>query len=174
LHGYNLEGQFDIDELNKTGRLDHEVRRIQADQRAKDSARLGTYGVVKLLSDTNHDGLMDAASVFAEHLPPAYGICAARDGIIVACAPDIMFLADRDGDGRAEVREKLFSGFATGALERGINQPQWGPDDWIYFGRGHGGGRIAGPHLKAPVNLPNSDFRIKSDGSAIEPITGGT
>lgn len=28
LHGYNLEGQYDIDELNKTGRLDLEVRRI--------------------------------------------------------------------------------------------------------------------------------------------------
>lgn len=26
LHGYNLEGQLDIDELNKTGKLDKEVR----------------------------------------------------------------------------------------------------------------------------------------------------
>src|SRR5215468_5533775 len=31
LHGYNLEGQYDIEELNKTGQLDRVVRRIQAD-----------------------------------------------------------------------------------------------------------------------------------------------
>jgi len=174
LHGYNLEGQFDIEELNKTGQLDHEVRRIQADKRAKEAAVSGTYGTIKLLKDINGDGLMDEAVVFADHLPPVYGICPAPGGIIAACAPDIMFLADRDGDGRAEVQEKLFSGFATGALERGINQPQWGLDHWVYFGRGHGGGTITGPHLSKPVVLGNTDFRIKADGSAIEPITGTT
>ena len=174
LHGYNLEGQYDIDELNKTGQLDREVRRIQADEHAKKAAEAGTYGTVKLLLDTDGDGRMDKAEVFADHLPPCYGICAARGGIIVACAPDIVFLADRDGDGRAEVRETLFTGFATGALERGINAPQWGLDDWIYFGRGHGGGNITGPHLAKPVRLGGTDFRIKSDGSAIEPVTGTT
>src|SRR5437870_11466254 len=30
LHGYNLEGQLDIEELNKTGTLDTQVRRVQA------------------------------------------------------------------------------------------------------------------------------------------------
>ncbi|MCL4788551.1 MAG: c-type cytochrome [Verrucomicrobia bacterium] len=174
LHGYNLEGQYDIEELNRTGQLDREVRRVQASERAKQAALAESYGTVKLLADTNGDGVMDKATVFADRLPPAYGICPARGGIIVACAPDIVFLADRDGDGQAEVREVLFTGFATGALERGINQPQWGLDDWVYFGRGHGGGRITGPRLAKPVQLPNTDFRIKADGSAIEPITGGT
>jgi len=174
LHGYNLEGQYDIEELNKAGQLDREVRRIQANEQAREAAKVGTYGTVKLLRDTNGDGVMDQAEVFADHLPPAYGICAARGGIIVACAPDIVFLADRDGDGHAEVREKLFTGFATGALERGINQPQWGLDNWIYFGKGHGGGTITGPHLAKPVQLGNTDFRIKADGSAIESITGST
>ena len=30
LHGYNLAGQLDIEELNKTGQLDTQVRRVQA------------------------------------------------------------------------------------------------------------------------------------------------
>ena len=98
----------------------------------------------------------------------------ARDGVIVACAPDIVFLADRDGDGVAEVQEKLFTGFRTGALERGINAPQWGCDGWIYFGRGWGGGKISGPHLSEPVQFPDSDFRIRADGTAIEPVAGST
>ena len=174
LHGYNVEGQIDVDELNKTGKLDREVRRIQADENAKKAAEKETYGTVKRLIDTDGDGKMDKAEVWADRLPPCYGLCPARGGVIVACAPDIVFLADRDHDGKAEVREVLFTGFNHGALERGINAPQWGLDDWIYVGGGHGGGTITGPHLKKSVKLPNSDFRIRADGSAIEPIVGKT
>ena len=174
LHGYNLAGQLDIEELNKTGMLDTKVRRTQAGEKFKQAADAGTFGVVKMLRDTDGDGRMDAAEVWASDLPPVYGLVPARGGVIVACAPDIIFLADRDGDGRAEVREKLFTGFPTGELERGINAPQWGADGWIYFGRGWGGGKITGPHLVAPVQLPGTDFRIRADGSAIEPVTGNT
>jgi putative membrane-bound dehydrogenase-like protein len=174
LHGYNLAGQLDIEELNKSGKLDTQVRRVQADEKFKRAAEAGTFGVVKLLRDTNGDGRMDRVQAWATNLPPAYGLVPARGGIIVACAPDIVFLADRDGDGNAETREVLFTGFPTGELERGINAPQWGVDGWIYFGRGWGGGKINGPHLRAPVQLPGSDFRIRADGSAIEPVTGAT
>jgi putative membrane-bound dehydrogenase-like protein len=174
LHGYNLEGQLDIQELNKTGQLDTQVRRVQADEKFKVAAKSGTYGVVKVLYDTNGDGRMDRVETWSTNLPPVYGIVPAHGGVIVACAPDIVYLADRDGDGHAEVQEKLFTGFATGALERGINAPQWGVDGWIYFGRGWGGGEITGPHLAATARLPGSDFRIRADGSAIEPVTGGT
>ncbi|MFM9195116.1 MAG: hypothetical protein ACKOWG_05140 [Planctomycetia bacterium] len=174
LHGYNLEGQFDIEELNKTGKLDTEVRRINAPPEAKAKADAATYGTIKLLADTDGDGVMDKATVFADHLPACYGICAARDGIIATAAPQILFLADRDGDGVAEVREVLYEGFAVGIFERSINQPQWGHDDWIYAGAGAGGGRITGPHLKEPVDLPAADFRFKADGTAIEPLVGRT
>ncbi len=174
LHGYNLAGQLDIEELNKTGNLDTQVRRVQADEKFRKTAERSTYGVVKMLRDTNGDGRMDVAEVWSTNLPPAYGLVPARGGVIVACAPDIVFLADRDGDGVAEVRETLFTGFGTGELERGINAPQWAGDGWIYFGRGWGGGPITGPKLASPVTLPNTDFRIRADGSAIEPLTGGT
>lgn len=174
LHGYNLEGQYDIDELNKTGQLDMQVRRIQASEPAKKKAEAETYGTVKLLRDTDGDGVMDKAIVWADRLPPCYGIAPGNGGIIVACAPHIVFLKDSDGDDRANVNEKLFTGFGTGALERGINAPTWGPDDWLYFGRGWNGGQITGPHLKKPVTLPATDFRIRADGTAIEPVSGST
>jgi putative membrane-bound dehydrogenase-like protein len=174
LHGYNLAGQLDIEELNKTGKLDTQVRRVQADAKHKHAAEQGTFGVIKLLTDTDGDGRMDKATVFATNLPPAYGLVPARGGVIVACAPHILFFADRDGDGFAETREVLFTGFGTGELERGINAPQWGADGWIYFGRGWPGGPITGPKLAQPVTLPGSDFRIRADGSAIEPVPGST
>jgi putative membrane-bound dehydrogenase-like protein len=174
LHGYNVEGQYDIDELNKSGQLDLEVRRIQASEEAKKKAEAETYGTVKLLRDTDGDGVMDKAIVWADRLPPCYGIATANGGIIVACAPHIVFLKDSDGDDQADVNEKIFTGFGTGNLERGINAPTWGPDGWLYFGRGWAGGEITGPHLQKPVTLPATDFRIRADGSAIEPVSGST
>lgn len=173
LHGYNLEGQLDIEELNKTGQLDREVRRIPADERFQRAAESGTYGTLKRLIDADGDGRMDRAEVWADRLPPCYGLVPARGGLIVVCAPHILYLADEDGDGKAEVQQTLFTGFETGALERGINGPQWGLDGWIYVGNGRGG-KVTGPNLKTPVELGRSDFRIQADGSAIEPVTGAT
>ena len=173
LHGYNLDGHYDIEELNKTGQLDHVVRRIHATDEAKQKAEAGTTGTIKRLIDTDGDGRMDQAQMFAEDLPPCYGMVAAHGGLIVACSPHIMFLADRDDDGKAEVREILFTGFPEGILERRLNAPQWGLDGWIYFGTGHGTA-ITGPNLNVPVSLPRTDLRIKPDGSAIEPVSGTT
>ena len=100
-----------------------------------------------MLSDTDGDGRMDKSIVWADRLPPCYGIIASRGGVIVTCAPDIVYFADRDGDGKADFRETLFSGFAVTYLERGINNPRSGSDNWIYAAAGGGGGTIKGPHL---------------------------
>ena len=175
LHGYNIEGHLDVQALNQTGELDKEVRRIRWEfmggKIAEEAAKL-QFGVVKLLSDHDGDGLMDHAEVWADDLPPCYGLIAARGGVIAVCAPDIVFLADRDQDGRVDFRETLFTGFKVRTLERGINNPRLGVDNWIYVGGGGEGGTITGPHLAEPVVLGNTDFRIKADGSAIEPVTG--
>ncbi len=175
LHGYNTEGHIDVADLNKTGVLDKKVRRIrwelQGGKIAEEAARR-QYGVVKLVIDAGGDGVMDKAEVWAKDLPPCYGVVPANGGIIVVCAPDIVFLADRDGDGKPEIREVLFTGFRTQVLERGINNPRWGLDNWIYVGAGGTGGTIRGPRLAKPVELRHADFRIKADGSAIEPVSG--
>src|SRR5262245_7156469 len=173
IHGYNLDGYLDIVELNKAGELDRAVRRVRhASEAAQAAAKKETYGTVKLLRDTDGDGRMDQAQVFADRLPPCYGLIAARGGVIVVAAPDLIFLADRDGDGKAEVREILFTGFSRQLIERGINSPRWGPDNWIYVAAGGGGGEITGPRLPKPVHIGHTDFRFKPDGSAIEPVTG--
>ena len=176
LHGYNLEGHLDVVELNKTGKLDTTVRRIRwervENKKIAEETRKNQFGTVKLLKDPDGDGRMDQADVWADRLPTCYGIVPARDGVIVVCAPDILFLADRDGDGKAEIRETLFSGFRVELLERSINNPRWGLDNWIYVGAGGGGGTIHGPRLVEPVEIGDTDFRIKADGTAIEPVHG--
>ena len=129
LHGYNVEGHLDVTELNKTGQLDKTVRRVrwefQGGRIAEQAAKL-QYGVVKMLSDSDGDGVMDSATVWADDLPPCYGVVPAQGGIIVTCAPDIVYLADHDGDGKPDTRQVLLTGFRTQTIERGINNPRWG------------------------------------------------
>ena len=172
IHGYNLEGHLDIQELNKTGKLDRKVRRITARPELIRAARERTYGTIKLLEDTDADGRMDRATLFADRIPACYGMVPWRDGLIAVCAPDILYLADRDGDGKADVRKRMFTGFRVRVLERAPNNPRWGPDNWIYVAAGGVDSTITGPGLDDPVRLGRVDFRFKPDGSALEPVTG--
>lgn len=183
LHGYNVEGELDVAELNKTGKLDKEVRRLRWEFLGGDvaeQAKQRQFGKLKLLEDLDGDGRMDRAHVWATDLPPAYGVIPAHGGVVVVAAPDILFFADRDGDGKAEVRKTIFSGFHKREMERGINNPRRGPDNWIYVGAGGHGGTIRRPQAiqddpaeaLPPVALGHSDFRINVATREIEPVTG--
>jgi len=173
IHGYNLEGYLDVLELNKTGVLDTAVRRIPANEQALKQAEKDQYGTVKLLEDTDGDGRVDHAAVWADRLPACYGVVPAREGVIVLCAPDIVYLADRDGDGTAEVRETLFTGFGVYDMWSRISNPRWSVDNWIYAaGAIQSGGTIRGPALSGEVHMGATCFRFKPDGTALEPASG--
>jgi putative membrane-bound dehydrogenase-like protein len=174
LHGYNLDGYYDIIELNKTGVLDKAVRRIPATRAAEERAAKDTFGTVRLLQ-TDDQGRVVSSAVFADRLLPCYGVVAAREGVIALCAPEIIYLADPGRTGKATVRQTLFTGFGVGEIWSRISNPHWGPDNWIYAAAGMAsGGTIRGPHLKGEVRLGNTGFRFKPDGSRIEPVSGGT
>lgn len=172
LHGYNLEGYYDIVELNKTGDLDREVRRVRVEGPSLERARNEAVGAIKRLEDKDGDGRFETALLWADDLPPCYGLVRAREGFIAVCPPKIFYLADRNNDGSAETREILYEGFRFDVLERGINSARRGVDNWIYIAAGGGGGEITGPHLANPVRIGHTDFRIRDDGTAIEPVTG--
>lgn len=150
LHGYNLEGYYDILELNKSGVLDTKVYRVDANPEAQARAAKDQYGTVKMLEDTDGDGRFDKATVWADRLPPCYGVAAALDGVIVVCPPDVIYLGDKDGDGKAEIHKKFFE-TGSGPMWNRPSAPRWNIDNWFY----HGGGA-----------------RFRSDGSREEPATG--
>ena len=93
----------------------------------------GQLGRVKLLQDRDLDGLPDAATLFAEGLTMPTGIMPWEDGVIVTDAPDVLYLADRDGDGRADETKRLLSGFAFTNPQHTVSSPVYGLDNWIYL-----------------------------------------
>lgn len=89
-------------------------------------------GKIVLLNDTDGDGKMDKQTVFAEGLMLPDGIMRWKKGIIVTDAPDILYLADTTGDGQADIREKMLTGFALTNPQHNLNDPQYALDNWIY------------------------------------------
>jgi putative heme-binding domain-containing protein len=64
------------------------------------------------------------------------GVLPYKDGAIVQHGSDLLFLRDKDGDGRADAREVLLSGFGiqdSHLMPHGFTR---GPGDWIYFAQG--------------------------------------
>ena len=50
--------------------------------------------------------------------------------------PDIFYAEDTDGDGRADRREVLFTGFGEANPQHRVNGLRWGLDNWVYCANG--------------------------------------
>ena len=70
-------------------------------------------GRIRMLEDTDGDGRFDRSTVFADHLPWPSAVFCYGGGVFVAATPDIIFFKDTDGDGKADIREVVFTGFAS-------------------------------------------------------------
>lgn len=68
-------------------------------------------GHVYLAEDTNGDGLEDKLILVEEGLAAPYGIIADGPDLIVAHKPELLRLRDTDGDGRADLREVVATGW---------------------------------------------------------------
>lgn len=89
-------------------------------------------GRVHLLEDTDGDGKLDRSVVFAEGLSWATGIALYDGGAYVCGTPDIWYFKDTDGDGKADIRRKAFTGFRKLNVQAVINNLAWGLDGKIY------------------------------------------
>ncbi len=131
-------------------------------------------GSIRMLVDTDGDGRFDQGHRFADHLLWAAGIAPWKGGVFVASPPDIWYLKDTDGDHRADIREKVFSGFGTKNQQAMLNNLQWGPDHRIYGSTAGNGGAIRRADLpSAPsIAIDGRDFRFDPRSRGFEAITG--
>src|SRR6266496_4541782 len=101
-------------------------------------------GRVKVIESSGGNGRYDKATLFIEGIPFPTGIMAWRKGALICAAPDILYAEDTDGDGKADVVKKLFTGFATHNYQARVNSLSLGLDGWIYGANGIIGGAIQG------------------------------
>ncbi len=73
-----------------------------------------TSGTIRRLVDADGDGRYERATVFADKLNFPNGLLCIGDGLLVTAAPDLLLLRDTDGDGVADERRVVFTGFGEG------------------------------------------------------------
>jgi putative membrane-bound dehydrogenase-like protein len=131
-------------------------------------------GRVRWLADTNGDGRYDRSQLFLEGLSIPTGVMPWRNGILITAAPDLIYAEDRDGDGRADHREVLYTGFAEGNPQHRVNGLRWGLDNWIHIANGESGGRVRSIKTGKTVNMNGRDLRVRPDTGDLEATAGET
>jgi glucose/arabinose dehydrogenase/azurin/lysophospholipase L1-like esterase len=89
-----------------------------------------------ILEDKNGDGIADKHTVFADNLYMPLGFELGDGGVYLTQAPDLVFLKDTDGDGKADFRQSLLHGFGTEDAHHAISAYTWGPDGALYMHEG--------------------------------------
>jgi quinoprotein glucose dehydrogenase len=132
---------------------------------------------IALLEDTKGDGIPDKRIEYVID-----GLGNAEDGlafsaltydnqVFLTCIPNLWRFEDRDGDGKAEIREKLLTGFGVGISMMGHDMHGIirGPDGRLYWSIGDRGFNVVtkeGTRLAAPTR--GAIFRSEPDGSKME------
>ncbi len=88
-----------------------------------------------IVHDDNNDGTADRVTKFAAVQNPL-GFEFWNGGVIVNCAPEILFLKDTDGDDVADVRQVVLQGLDSSDTHHGANNFVFGPDGGIYWQSG--------------------------------------
>lgn len=131
-------------------------------------------GRVRFLEDTDDDGQYDKSTLFAEGLSFPNGVLAWGRGILVTAAPQIVYLEDSTGNGKADVRNVLCSGFLEGNQQLRVNGLRWGLDNWVYCASGshHAGygkdSRITSHVTGQKHQIGSRDFRVRPHTGAID------
>ena len=135
-------------------------------------------GRIRWLEDTDQDGRYDKSVVFMQDVSFPNGVMAWRDGVLVTAAPEIFYAEDQTGDGIADVKETLFSGFVEGNQQLRVNGLRWGLDNWIHCASGaHHAGfgastEILCTKLGLRQRLGSRDFRFRPDRGRLDPQSG--
>ena len=136
---------------------------------------------IRLLRDTDGDGVFDSDTVFADGFSnledgTGAGVLEHDGSIYYTCIPKLWKLDDTDGDGVAESRDPLHHGYGVRVAFRGhdLHGLTVGPDGRIYFSIGDRGYNVItqeGTRLKRPDT--GAVFRCFPDGSHLEVFAYG-
>lgn len=134
-------------------------------------------GRIRLLHDDDRDGRYDRAEVFAEGFAWPTAVCCWGGGVFVGDAPDIIFLKDADGDGRADERRRVFTGFGTSNVQGLFNSFRAGLDNRIHGSASSTGGEVRrvvdGEPEGEAISLRGRDFSFDPTTFDLRPETGG-
>lgn len=156
---------------------DEDGRLFVVEMRGYSEDRDRRLGRVRLLLDDDRDGRYDRACVFAEGLAWPTAICCWNGGVFVGDAPDLLYLRDTDGDGVADERRQMLTGFGTGNVQGLLNSLRYGIDNRIHGSASSNGGEVRrvidGQPVGPAIQLRGRDFSFHPRSLDVRAETGG-
>ena len=129
---------------------------------------------VRMLEDTNGDGVFDKSTIFADKMTLPMGALWHRGALYVASPPGVWKLEDTDDDGVADRRTQIVDSFGFSGNAASVHGCFLGPNGRIYWCDGRHGhefkdeqGNIVSKGLAARI------FSCRSDGSDVQTWCGG-
>jgi putative membrane-bound dehydrogenase-like protein len=132
-------------------------------------------GAVRVVEDIDGDGRFDKSTLLADKLSWPTALCCYDGGVFVGAAPDIYYLKDTDGDGKADIRQTVFTGFGRSNVQGLFNSFHWGLDNRIHGATSSSGAQVRradAPDAK-PIVLSGRDFAFDPRTLELEPTSGG-
>jgi putative membrane-bound dehydrogenase-like protein len=164
--------------------FDEDGRLFVVEMRDYSERRPERLGRIRRLEDQDGDGRFDTSTVYVEDLPWPTAVICYDGGVFVGAAPDILFCKDTDGDGEADVRQVVFTGFASDYapyatnklnVQALLNSFTWGLDNRIHGAASLSGGQVvAVKHPeRPPLELRGRDFAFDPRTLTIQTEPGG-
>jgi len=127
---------------------------------------------IRMLEDTDGDGVFDKSTIFVDRVGIPMGVLWHDGALFVASPPELLRFDDVDGDGHADSRTVLLSGWNVRGTAS-LHGPFLGPDGWLYLTDGRHGFDIntkEGTNLKG---LASRIWRLRPDGTQLQSFAGG-
>ncbi len=113
-------------------------------------------------------------TVFTDGLAIPLGILPYKDGCYVQHGHDLALVRDTDGDGKADKREVVLTGFGVQDSHLFPHQFTRAPGGWIWLAQGaFNYGKVVGPEAKAVQFDQTRMARFRPDGSKFEITSNG-
>jgi putative membrane-bound dehydrogenase-like protein len=132
-------------------------------------------GRVKRLRDTDNDGRYDKSTVFVE-VPFATAVICFDGGVFVGAPPDVLYCKDTTGDGVADQKRVVLTGFGRDFAGGGLlNSFCWGLDNRIHIATGFAGGRVRQPDQdeSKAIDVRGRGLILDPRTNYVEPTSGG-
>lgn len=157
-------------EWDENGRLFVCEMRGYSEDRDKSLSR------VSMLEDVDGDGKYDKSTVFADKLLWPTAVFCYDGGLFVGDAPDVFYFKDTDGDGKADVKKHVYTGFGNSNVQGLLNCFRWGLDNKIHLATSSTGGEVkkAGDPNAKPINVRGRDIAFNPNTYDFELTSGAS
>jgi putative heme-binding domain-containing protein len=130
---------------------------------------------IRVLTDTDGDGVPDKVSKFAEGLNIPIGVLPLTGSRVLAFSiPRIELFEDTDRDGKSDERKPFFGTFGFDDTHGMASSFNWWLDGWVYACHGfRNNSNVSGSDSEQITMNSGNTYRFRPDGSHIEYYTHG-